>query len=183
MSNDLEPQQALEQFTAAACQDLFARYGVAVKQVAEGDEPLSPDFLLCSVIGFSGRDIRGTLVLALTETLPEISNPVAGAARVAGTQDPTQRDWVGELSNQLLGRVKIELLRCGVEIYLNLPAVLRGKHLAPLPRTELKPLKFTLQGGAVAVWLEVETRPGFRIAVDGAADHSGPGAGDTLMFD
>jgi CheY-specific phosphatase CheX len=185
MSNDLDPQQVLEQLTAAACQDLFARYGVAVKQVSDVEEPLSPDFLLCSVIGFSGRDLRGTLVLALTETLTGLSNPVARAARAAGAHDhdPAQRDWVGELSNQLLGRVKIELLRHGVEIYLNLPAVLRGKHLAPLPRIELKPLKFTLEGGAVAVWVEVETRPGFRIAVDGAADHSGPGAGDTLLFD
>jgi CheY-specific phosphatase CheX len=183
MSNDLDPQQVLEQLTAAACQELFARYGVAVQRASDSDEPLSPDFLLCSVIGFSGRDVRGTLVLALTETLPGLSNPVAAGPGGPAVQDPTQRDWVGELSNQLLGRVKIELLRYGVEIYLNLPAVLRGRHLAPLPRTELKPLKFTLQGGAVAVWLEVETRPGFRIALDGAADHSGPGAGDTLMFD
>src|SRR5262249_12789054 len=125
-------------------------------------EPVSPDFLLCSVIGFSGKDIRGTLVMALTDRLPGLSNPVQNQMRSAAG-DPTNRDWVGELSNQLLGRVKIELLRCGVEIYLNLPAVLRGKHLAPLPRHELKPLKFSLQGGAIAVWIEVETRAGFKI--------------------
>ena len=182
MNKDLDPQQFLEQVTAAACQDLFARYGVEVTKAAEDDAPLSPDFLLCSVIGFSGKDIRGTMVLALTEGLPGLSNPVAGSLR-DGAGDPTERDWVGELSNQLLGRVKIELLRSGVEIYLNLPAVLRGKHLAPLPRTELKPLKFTLRGGAVAVWMEVETRPGFRFQPGTAQEHIGPGAGDTLMFD
>jgi CheY-specific phosphatase CheX len=182
MSTNLDPQQVLEQVTIAACQELFARYGVSVSQASEEAEPRSPDFLLCSVIGFSGKDIRGTLVLALTERLSGLSNPLAGAPRADGTVDGTDRDWVGELSNQLLGRIKIDLLRRGVEIYLNLPAVLRGQHLAPLPRTELKPLKFTLPGGAVAVWLEVETRAGFRID-DGTQAESGPGAGDALMFD
>jgi CheY-specific phosphatase CheX len=94
----------------------------------------------------------------------------------------TQRDWVGELSNQLLGRIKIELLKRGVEIYLNLPAVLLGQHLAPLPRAQLKPLKFALANGAAAVWIELDARPGFKIEAAEAGD-PGPAAGDALLFD
>jgi CheY-specific phosphatase CheX len=177
-----DPQRFFEQVTAAACEELFRRYGVPVQRSADSDEPITPDFLLCSVIGFTGRDLRGTLVLAVTDELSGLSNPVAAGPGGAGANPLTQRDWVGELSNQLLGRIKLELLRCGVEMYLNLPAVLRGQHLAPLPRTELKPIKFTLAKGAAAVWIEVQTRPGFRIESE-ASGEQGPVAGEPLLFD
>jgi CheY-specific phosphatase CheX len=182
MEHDLDPGQLLKDVTAAAAQELFGRYGVTVRCADEGDVPISPEFFLCAVIGFSGRDLRGTLVLALTEELSGMSNPVA-AARAGSTADPqTQRDWVGELSNQLLGKIKLELLRYGVEIYVNLPAVLHGQHLAPLPRARLKPLKFTVSSSAAAVWLETETRPGFKIQSTPTAD-PGPAPGDALLFE
>jgi CheY-specific phosphatase CheX len=182
MKQEIEVQQFFEQVAEAACEQLFARYGVAVRRATDEDDPVSPDFLLCSVIGFSGRDVRGTLVLALTEELSGMSNPVSGSNPGATRDRLTQRDWVGELSNQLLGRIKIELLRCGVEIYLNLPAVLLGQHLAPLPRAQLKPLKFTLAQGAAAVWIEIEARPGFKIETETATEQ-GPAAGEALLFD
>ena len=172
---EVEHQRFFEALTVPACRDLFAQYGVLLRQVGEQEQPRSPEFLVCSVISFSGRHLRGTLVLALTEELPTRSNPLGkgGAAR----------DWVGELSNQLLGSIKIELLQHGVEIYLNLPAVLRGEHLAPLPRKALNPIKFvTDDGGAVAIWIELEIGPRFQIS--GAGDTE-PGArsGETLLFE
>jgi CheY-specific phosphatase CheX len=182
MKHELDPSEFFEEVAAAACEELFARYGVTVRLAAEAAEPVSPEFLVCSVIGFSGRDVRGTLVLALTEELSGMSNPISASNPGAVSSRLTQRDWVGELSNQLLGRIKIELLRCGVEIYLNLPAVLLGQHLAPLPRSQLKPLKFTLGPGAAAVWIEIEARPGFKIET-GKGDAQGPAAGDALLFD
>lgn len=180
MEHELEFRGFFEQVTAAACEELFGRYGVPVRRADEREEPISPEFFLCSVIGFTGRDARGTLVLALTEELSGLSNPVAGTKPSATTV--SQRDWVGELSNQLLGQIKIELLRRGVEIYVNLPAVLQGQHLAPLPRSHLKPLKFTLANGAAAVWIELEARQGFKIEAAAPANE-GPAPGDTLLFD
>ena len=179
MNTELEVQQLFEQVASKACEELFARYGLKVRLAGDEEDPVSPDFLICSVIGFTGRDLRGTLILALTEDLSGLSNPVAGptANRIA------QRDWVGELSNQLLGRIKLDLLRWGLEISLNLPALLLGHHLAPLPRTQLKPLKFTLSKGAAAVWIEVEARPGLKLEAPRDADDQGPQAGDALLFD
>jgi CheY-specific phosphatase CheX len=171
-----ERQRFLESITARACEELFARYGVELRRLTQEEHPVSPEFLICSVISFSGRRVRGTLVLAMTEDLPGKSSKLKLKESVAA------RDWVGELSNQLLGHVKLELLRHGVEIYLNLPAVLRGEHLAPLPRKALKPLKFAAASGAVAIWVEVEMAPGFEI--EGANDaNSGPRSGETLLFD
>jgi len=169
-----ERQRFLEAVSARACRDLFAQYGVQLRQIGEEEQPVAPDFLVCSVISFSGRDLRGTLVLAMSEELPSKSNPLAKSVAT--------RDWVGELANQLLGQVKLELLRHGIEIYLNLPAVLRGEHLAPLPRKALKPLKFVSPSGAVALWVEVEMSPGFQIR---GADDSNPAprSGEALLFD
>jgi hypothetical protein len=175
MSADNDPQKLFEQLAAAACQELFAQYGLTVRRATQSDAPVSPEFMMCSVIGFSGRHLRGALVLALTEELPDRSSPLPAAPG-------RRRDWVGELSNQLLGRVKIELLRRGVEIYLNLPAVLRGQHLAPLPRRELEPIKFTVEEGVIAVWLEIETSPGFQLD-PGSTEPAGPTAGEALIFD
>jgi CheY-specific phosphatase CheX len=176
MSSERDVQQLFEQVSSRACEELFSRYGVAVRRAADGDDPVTPDFLVCSVIGFTGRDLRGTLILALTEDLSGLSNPVGGGPM-------SQRDWVGELSNQLLGRIKLDLLRWGIEISLNLPALLLGRHLAPLPRAELKPLKFALAKGAAAVWIEVEARPGFKLQPPGTVEEAGPAAGDALLFD
>jgi CheY-specific phosphatase CheX len=180
MEHELDPGNFLKDVTAAACEELFGRYGLAVRRADESEDPVSPEFFLCSVIGFSGRDLRGTLVLALTEELSGVSNPIAAAGPTAGPE--IRRDWVGELSNQLLGQIKIALLRYGLEIYMNLPAVLHGQHLAPLPRARLKPLKFTVASGAAAVWLDIETRPGLKIDVTARGDE-GPAPGDPLLFD
>jgi len=182
MSAQIQFQQLLEQVTSKACENLFSHYGVVVRQTGEREDPVSPDFLLCSVIGFTGRNVRGTLMLAVTEDLTGLSNPVSGTDPAAGTAPVMRRDWVGELANQLLGQIKIELLRWGIEIYLNLPAVLLGQHLAPLPRAQLKPLKLTLAKGAAAVWVEAEAAPGLKIEAD-PAEGGGPSAGEALIFD
>ena len=97
MEQELEFRRLFEEVTVAACQDLFGRYGVPVRRADESDSPISPEFFLCSVIGFTGRDVRGTLVLALTEELSGLSNPVTGASPSATTNRVIQRDWVGEL--------------------------------------------------------------------------------------
>ena len=178
MEHERDPGDFLKDVTAAACEELFGRYGLAVRRADESEDPVSPEFFLCAVIGFSGRDLRGTLVLALTEELSGVSNPLAAA----NATHEIRRDWVGELSNQLLGQIKIALLRYGLEIYMNLPAVLHGQHLAPLPRARLKPLKFTVAGGAAAVWLEIETRPGLKVEAAVHGDE-GPAPGDPLLFD
>jgi CheY-specific phosphatase CheX len=182
MEHPLDLGQLLTDVTAAAAAELFGRYGVAVHRADDSEEPVSPEFFLCSVIGFSGRDLRGTMVLALTEELSGLSNPIAGADAGPTAGPEIRRDWVGELSNQLLGQIKLALLRYGVEIYMNLPAVLHGQHLAPLPRAQLKPLKFTVANGAAAVWMDIDTRPGLKIEAVATADE-GPAPGDALLFD
>jgi len=60
--------------------------------------------------------------------------------------------------------------------------VMRGEHLAPLPRFVLKPQAFaTPDGGRVFLWVEVEAKPGFELTEvpQGAAPIS---EGEALLF-
>jgi hypothetical protein len=141
-------------FDAAAADsvpELFGTYGIQLRRVDQDIRP-SISFVTCGVIGFSGPVVRGALVVALTGGLAEKTNPIGATGNL--------RDWVGELANQLLGRIKLALLDHGLDIYLNLPAVLKGEHLAPIPRRVVQPMAFAASEGVVGVWIEIEERDG-----------------------
>src|SRR4051812_35288989 len=112
---------------SSSCVDLFEAYGV----------PIAPNFvpwqknderMFCGVIGFVGARIRGTCLLAGTRAPLEGSCPEGGRLR----------DWVGELANQLVGRLKTKLLARGVPTIVTTPAVLSGIRLEPIPRGKLE---------------------------------------------
>jgi CheY-specific phosphatase CheX len=144
-------QPLFDAIGADAVPEIFSTYGIELRPVDLTGQP-STSFVTCGVIGFSGPVVRGALVVALTGGLAEKTNPVGA--------DGNLRDWVGELANQLLGRIKLALLDHGVDIYLNLPAVLKGEHLAPIPRRVVQPMTFSAAEGVVGVWLEIEDRDG-----------------------
>lgn len=121
----------LHETISAILQDSFVElmnsFGLTmpVDDAPSGHEP-EPGF--AAVIGYSEPNLRGSLVLIadlkpLVQTLPV---PVAAGEPV----DAFCRDWVAELANQLLGRVKNKLLRWGVAINLSTPSVVRGVQLA-----------------------------------------------------
>lgn len=131
-------------------------------------------FVLSGVIGFAGRDIRGTLLLAMTDGLLEELSP---------TPDAAMRDWIAELSNQLLGRLKNQLLRCGTEIYASTPSVLRGELLTPLqPRCALAGHRFESPHGVACVWLDTEIREGFQLEAPSTSAVAAT-EGETILFD
>ena len=142
----------VREFASAACQRLFAAYGVQL--VPASDENRAVDgIVLCGVLGFTGSEIRGSLLLAGTQGPFLRSRPAQGELR----------DWVGELTNQLLGRLKVQLLERGAHIALSTPVVLQGEHIAPLPRQVLIPLVFHCDDGVVLVWTHVESAPGYEL--------------------
>jgi hypothetical protein len=155
--------------TASSCVELFAAYGVALK--ANGAEFIASDeVLLSGVIGFVGPELRGTCLLVGNRSPIELSSP----------QKDHTRDWVGELTNQLVGRLKRKFLGYGLEIALTTPVVLSGVHLRPIPRRELSPRVFSSESGSIMVWVEVEAEPGF--ALGPAISDATSAEGDVLMF-
>jgi len=132
-----------------ACEELFEAYGVALEPASE--QRGTATHMLCGVIGFVGTGIRGSCMLVGHDAPILASCPEGGGCR----------DWIGELTNQLAGRVKSKFLAFGVEVQLSTPVGLSGVALRPLPRSELGPSCYHAHGGDVVVWVEVDSEPAF----------------------
>ncbi len=162
--------QVLE-LAVQACQALFSEYGVEITPVTRQDAP-HVQMLYCGILGFSGDELRGSVVLAATSQTLLDSNPVAGGSA---------RDWIAELANQFLGRLKLRLLARNVVISLATPVVLRGEHLSLEARGPVRPLWFERPNGdTLGLWLDLESPPGFVLAE--AQDEGTPEAGEMTFL-
>jgi hypothetical protein len=153
----------INQLAAEACTELFADYGVSLDR-GQHDWSNSSEPLLSSVMGFVSEPMRGTCLLAC-ELAPLIASCPAGGR---------PRDWVGELLNQLVGRLKVKLLSYDIDVALTTPIVLQGIRLQPLPKVPSEPVLFFGGNGVVLAWTEVEVAQGFTLP-----ESRPPAAGET----
>jgi hypothetical protein len=156
------------------CKELFSAYQLDVAPRRRSDFPATGELSLCGVMGFGGKSLRGALVLATTREPLEHTNPGGFTS---------QRDWVCELSNQLMGRVKNRLLAVGVEIHLATPAGLSGDNLCPSPSKLRAPQVFAAANGFICVWIDCEYAAGFELPTTQLEGYEPPIAeGETLLF-
>ncbi len=155
---------------------LFRHYEVELEAVeaAEPSDIWEEDLVLAGIIGFTSADLRGSLVLAMGKS------PLA---RVEA-EEAQHRDWIQELSNQLLGRVKNRLLCFGISLHMTTPLSLRGLHLVLEPAgAGSAPLLFrTPVGGALCVMFDGELRPGLDLQAVEGQDAICPDEGSLLLF-
>jgi hypothetical protein len=164
--------EIIEATVSEACISLFEDYSLPLARMRVADVESATDFLYCGVVGFSGAQMRGSLLLATTR------EPLG---RTSPTTDASFREWIAELANQLIGRVKNKLIARGVTLHLSTPIVLRGEHLAPITRTELVPCLFRCEGGVVCVWFDAETAQG--VDLNQVADTTGQiSEGESMLF-
>jgi CheY-specific phosphatase CheX len=142
----------IQAMAASAASELFDAYGVTPVGTSERWSEID-ELFYSGVMGFVGERIRGTCLLAASPATILSTAPV----------DARARDWVGELANQLVGRLKSKLMQHGVTIALSTPVMLSGLRLSPLPRSEVPPSVFDTPTGRVLVWLEVEVDPEFTL--------------------
>lgn len=147
--------------------ELMSAYGVDLQPAKEWGE--SDEVMFSGVMGFVGDNVRGTCLLAAPH----------GTVLAAAPKNAGARDWVGELANQLVGRLKAKLMARGALIALSTPVVLRGVKLSPLPRTDVEPVVFQSTSGKVLVWLEVEIDSDFQLGEERALQAS---EGELLVF-
>ena len=149
-----ETRALVQQIAENACLQLFDAYGVTLHRVDPNTTPALP-VCLSGLVGFSGPGIRGASILAASEMPIIRSNPVGGALG----------DWIAELANQLVGRIKNQLLLNGADVYPTTPIVLPGDHIAPMRRADITPLVFSAEEGTVFVWIELDTKPDFALGM------------------
>jgi hypothetical protein len=173
MKEDHELSAKLRDLATDSCVDLFRAYQVSLdRSVAEWSD--LHDRMLCGVLGFVGRGVRGTCLLAGTET------PIAKSCPRGGRL----RDWVGELTNQLGGRVKSQFIARGVEIALATPIVLSGVQLKPLTGDGIRrPIVLQTPSnddtGHVMVWIEAESDERFALGPEKEVESND---GEILLF-
>jgi CheY-specific phosphatase CheX len=134
----------LREILTRKAHELFADYGVIC---AAGSSVVEPGRQLCGILGFTGDHLCGCVVLAGTHEAIADSNPMG---------DGAQRGWVAELTNQVVGRFKNALLRCGVDVAMSIPVVLTATQLMPLPQTAIDPIRLAVGRGQLSIWLEVD---------------------------
>jgi hypothetical protein len=168
-------QQVEQLFTRVAFEAgmaLFLAYDVSLEPADLAGYRQMPELTLLSIIGFSGRGICGSLVLGATPEPLQRSNP----------SQSTDRDWIAELANQLLGRIKNRVMRSGIEFYAMPPSVVSGHHLAPVTsEPDFRPWLFATRGGIVCLWIEVSAEPELELNQT-LLTADIPNEGDVLLF-
>jgi hypothetical protein len=162
-------QERIRKILGDKVYELFVDYGVACETLAAVPDSARE---LCGILGFTGDHLCGSVVVSATVEAIASSNPIG---------DGPTRGWVAELTNQIVGRFKNTLLRCGVEVVMSIPVVLTASHLTPMPQAPLAPLYLAVGTGFLTLWLEVEVDPDLVLA-EPSAELQIAAEGDTLMF-
>ena len=167
-----EVEELLRRYSVEVGEKLLAGYGLQLQPGELSSLLAGRDLSLLGIIGFTGRQIAGTLVMGATKEPIEASRP----------RDSTCRDWVAELANQLLGGVKNRVLSHGIEFYAVPPTVVSGAHLTPVTsKSSFEPVTFSCAGGIVCLWIEIEVADPYLLGP--ATDASEiPEEGEVLLF-
>lgn len=151
----------IRQIVVESVQALFESNGLAARH----DEPPSayeasfPDAV--SIIGFAGEQMRGSLTLGVARDALCQTHPL----KSKDTDD--LNDWLSELANLLLGRIKNRLLVHGVVVQMSIPVTLTGKQVTVETSTPNPVVNtFSTDGGSIVVVLDALAERGVQLASD-----------------
>jgi hypothetical protein len=165
-------RDVLLKIAGETCAKLFSHYGFPLRLVAAADPARAP-VAFHGVIGFSGKGIRGRLILGSSIEPLEACNPARSVPA---------RDWLGELSNQLLGRIKNQLLLYRVELSVTTPLIVRASHMPELNGESIPSVELEGASGRVRVWLDLSIGAAFQMAAEPDPSLAGPLESETVFF-
>ena len=136
----------LRRDTAKCGVDLFAAYGIRLA-LAPALPPARPEPAFLSIGGFAGPCFAGFFIMGANEAVLRRCNSTRSSSS----------DWIGELGNQLLGRIKNCLVREGIPVHRVPPAVVQASvpsalHLHP----GMESVKLSDERDAIWLWIEWE---------------------------
>lgn len=172
MPNDKRLDQ-LTTLMTEAFEDLVEQYGGKAVRVDTVDSGLD----IAALIGFGGAHISGNVSLATSK------NGAAALRRLAPITE-SDRDWLMELSNQLLGALKRKLMARGEEVNVGIPTVVEGDRLAVrlmVSRLIVCTQLWDFMGTGVSVQIGVRMTDDFDFSSD-AERESSLDSGDVLVF-
>ena len=154
-------------FTVGA--QLFEAYDLRPSSSPGTRETL--DIKVAAIIGFAGDKLRGSVMLSMSDRALQHTKQTPGES---------VEDWVGELTNQLAGRLKNRLLGYGLDVAIATPLVIRGNRISPCVDGETGPLTWAFDKGDAYAWIDCDFKQGVEFVETGAVEVASEG--EALMF-
>jgi hypothetical protein len=165
----------LDDLLHECCQELMADYGIVDASAAGASLHGSS---MVAAIDFSGKDLRGTVVLRAAPSVIEQTYRAAGGQTIPSDWSESA-DWLCELVNQLVGRIKNKLRPYQVSFTVNVPRLLTSLPPDVIERNVRS--RFVCDRGIFAGYLEVLVSPGFTFE-EPTPDGSLPDEGELVLF-
>jgi len=148
----------------------------------EQDAHTSKEESIAAVIGYSSPEIKGSMTVISTKELLKQTHPNLQMGIPVGEQEI--EDWVGEISNQLLGRVKNKLLKFGTSVSMATPSILAGTSLASRSPREGSRIRFKCGSdlGSLGVVVDVIPAPGFKFIIVDSSNSATKKEGASILF-
>lgn len=136
--------------------------------------------VLAAIIGFTDPKMNGSLVVMATSDCLTKSHPNAAMGMPIVEQDVA--DWIGELANQLLGRLKNRVVRCGHGFSMNTPTVMAGSSIVLQSVKDQLSQDFYFSGGHGPIFLRLSAQiaPGTQFVE--TETKASATEGDTMFF-
>ena len=109
----------IEELYLWAVQEVICHYANSNPTVSP-DESASPVDGLAAMIGFGAEHLNGSSVLM---------SDVDAVRALSGFEEIDHLDWLGELNNQVVGRLKNKMVRHSVSVQMSTPVVTSGSSL------------------------------------------------------
>jgi CheY-specific phosphatase CheX len=164
-----EHSKRVEELLFTVGQQLFEAYDLRAASSSAPRESL--DIKVAAIIGFAGEKLRGSVMLAMSDRALQHTKQTPGES---------VEDWVGELTNQLAGRLKNRLLAYGLDVAIATPLVIRGSRISPCVEGETGPLTWAFDKGDAYAWIDCDFKQGVEFVETGAAEVVSEG--EALLF-
>lgn len=173
-----ESLRRIDDFLVSSTQALFKSHGLELSQDGPGTTGASNP--ITATIGFTAEGLRGLLVLGIDRALATRSLPKNLQAGAQG--DEIIADWAGELSNQLLGRLKNKFHSIGIDISLSTPIVFAGKDIRHYCNDSPIHRRLRFAEGLLLIEFSASYDEDFEVPESVEAEEAGQPEGEALFF-
>jgi CheY-specific phosphatase CheX len=167
----------------SSCRHVLPKCGLHIspdpRDLTEGTQSSEQ---LAAFIGFTAPVLRGALSLLAPIEQVRTSYPVVLKKGIAGKLELF--DWAGEIVNRLLGRVKSEVAKRGIELEPSTPKAMLGEQLEfnVLQPSAVCAVEFVCGSGKITVLVDAVAMPGAALFGEPAQQSDLPQEGELLLF-
>jgi CheY-specific phosphatase CheX len=180
--------EVLDEIVSRSAEDLWRDCGLTLPRTRAQAIPHIGERHVAGLVTFSGPRIQGSLALVSTFPVVAKTRPtdLDSTSRSSGSAGDRilLRDWVGELTNQLLGRIKNRFCAFGLKFDVAMPIAFSGPALSFAIRKYSKARIFTFGRGndVIGVAVDISTEPQLASMTPQTDIEQAAREGDVILF-